>query len=69
MQVSLEAGDGLFLIKVGHDEEFNRYDPGVQLHFAAIDYFHTKRAHDALPSARFRGTTFSSVCTRNGAGR
>jgi hypothetical protein len=52
MQVSLEAGDGLFLIKVGHDEEFNRFDPGVQLHFAAIDYF------DANTSAQWL-----DVCT------
>ncbi len=42
MQVSLQAGKGLFLIKVGHDETFNRYDPGVQLHFAAMDYFHSQ---------------------------
>jgi CelD/BcsL family acetyltransferase involved in cellulose biosynthesis len=39
MQISFEAGDGLFLVKVGHDEKFNHYDPGVQLHFAAMEHF------------------------------
>jgi hypothetical protein len=42
MQISLEAGEGLFLIKVTHDEEFNHYDPGVQLHLRAMEYFHAE---------------------------
>lgn len=44
MQISVRAGDGLFLIKVSHDEEYGRYDPGVQLHLRAIRHF-----HEALP--------------------
>ncbi len=40
MQISLEADPGLFLIKVSHDEELNHFDPGVQLHLRAMEYFH-----------------------------
>ncbi len=42
MQLSLEAGDGLFLIKVSHDEALGRFDPGIQLHLRAMEYFHNE---------------------------
>ena len=53
MQVSIEADGGLFLIKVGHDEEFNRYDPGIQLHLAALDHFHAQRSAQWLAVCTF----------------
>lgn len=37
MQISVAAGDGLFLVKVGHNESFDRFDPGVQLHMRAVE--------------------------------
>jgi len=55
MQISVEAGDGLFLVKVGHDDAFGRFDPGVQLHFRAMEYFHHETA-----------ATFVRVCTFGG---
>lgn len=38
MQVSVAAGDGLFLLKVSHDERFSRFAPGVLLHLRAIEH-------------------------------
>lgn len=53
MQISLRAGDTLFLVKVGHDEALARYDPGVQLHLRAVEYFHQHTDAQAIRVCTF----------------
>jgi hypothetical protein len=40
MQIWLRGGDGLFAIKISHDEQYGRFAPGVQLQMAGLEYFH-----------------------------
>ena len=40
MQCNLRAGDGVFCFKLGVDEEFARYSPGVQLQVDNVHLFH-----------------------------
>lgn len=54
-QLSVEEGGLLFLIKVGHDDEFARYDPGVQLHLRAMEYFHHQTGASAIRVCTFAG--------------
>ena len=54
IQVSLRAADTVFLIKVAHDESFGRYDPGVQLHLRAVEFF-----RDHTDAAGLRVCTFA----------
>lgn len=58
MQISLEAGNGLFLIKVGHDEEFAKFDPGVQLHLRAMEFFHHTTPAEWLDVCTFPDNEF-----------
>ena len=43
MKCNLAAGDGIFCFKIAHDEELNRFSPGVQLEIAHVDRFHADR--------------------------
>lgn len=54
-QISVESGDGLFLVKVSHDEAFARSDPGVQLHFRAMEHFHHRTAAQFIRVCTFPG--------------
>jgi len=54
MQISLRAADTLFLIKVAHDESLGRYDPGIQLHLRAVEFF-----RDRTDAAGLRVCTFA----------
>jgi len=38
----LRAAEGLFMIKVGYDEELARSSPGLQLHLDLINHFHAQ---------------------------
>jgi CelD/BcsL family acetyltransferase involved in cellulose biosynthesis len=42
MQISIEAGAGLFLIKVSYDESYAHFSPGILLHLKAMEYFHSQ---------------------------
>jgi len=53
MQISLRAADTLFLIKVGHDEALGRYDPGIQLHLRAVEYFHERTDAEGIRVCTF----------------
>lgn len=55
MQVSVEAQDGLFLLKVTHNEAFAHYDPGIQLHLRAMEYFHHETAAQFIRVCTFAG--------------
>ena len=37
---NLRAGNGMFGFKIGFDEEFSRYSPGIQLELATVRHFH-----------------------------
>lgn len=53
MQISVRAGSSFFMIKVGHDEQFARFDPGIQMHFRAVDQFHDTTDGDDLRVCTF----------------
>jgi hypothetical protein len=44
MKCNLAAGGGVFCFKIAHDEELNRFSPGVQLEIAHVERFHEDRA-------------------------
>ncbi len=50
----LQAGDGLFLLKLGYDQAYARYRPGLQLQLDVIDYFHTNTDCSWLDTCTFR---------------
>jgi CelD/BcsL family acetyltransferase involved in cellulose biosynthesis len=40
---AVEAGDGLFHLKIAHDEAYARFSPGMQLELDVVDAFHREQ--------------------------
>jgi len=42
MDLLIAGGDGLFGIKISHDEAPSKFGPGILLHLETFEYFHTE---------------------------
>ncbi len=57
VEVMLRAGEGLFKLKMVHDENYDRYSPGIQLMLDNIDRFHDATDAQWLDSCTYEGNT------------
>jgi len=42
MDLLIAGGDGLFGIKISHDDALSKFGPGILLHLETFEYFHTE---------------------------
>ncbi len=55
MNVWIEAGEGLFMIKTSFDEDYSYYSPGLLLHTASLEYFHNSADERWLDTCTYKG--------------
>jgi hypothetical protein len=54
MLVSLRGHDGLFMFKIAHNESYARYGPGILLHVASMEHFHTATDANWIDTCAYR---------------